>query len=332
MIKIIDFKTKARSLTPQEQAAGENVMANCLEVKPGEKVLIVTDTLKEKVEAPIFFESAKKFSDKVTMIVMNPSSRNGIEPPLEVAKMILESNVVLIPTTYSISHTKAVGAHNHGVRIASMPGISIDTILRTLTGDFLETDKLSEQIAVLLTYAKVAELTSPSGTNIVIPLGQRKAMADLYKINKPGGDFGNLPAGEALIAPLEGQSHGVIVFEDCYGEEDLKEPLALEVKQGIMTKVLGTHRIADKLIQILNEIGPKARNIAELGVGTNKMAKPKKGLLEVEKIHGTCHIALGNNKYFGGEVDVPYHVDGLIIYPTLKLDGKTIIKNGKFVI
>lgn len=333
MIKIIDFKTKVRSLTLQEKQAGENVMRNCMEVKPNEKVLIVTDTLKEQVEAPIFFESAKKFSKNVKLVSYKSIKQHGVEPAKKVADLMLDSNVILAPTTYSISHTKAVNnARKKGARIASMPGITKNTILRTLTVDFSQTDALSKKIAKLLTKANKAQLTSQSGTNMVFYLGSRKAMPDLFKINNPKGDFGNLPAGEALIAPLEGKSKGILVFELCYGEIKLKKPLAFEVKNGLVSKALCQSNQAEKIEKILNKIGPKARNIAELGIGTNKMASPKAGLLELEKIYGTAHIALGNNKYFGGEIDVPYHVDGLIINPTLILDSKTIIKNGKFLI
>lgn len=329
-LKIIDSKTTIRKLTPKEQQAGENVMSQCLQVKKNEKVLIVTDTLKEKTEAPIFFETAKRFTNKVKMVIMKPTGQNGAEPPKKVADLILESDVVLAPTTYSITHTQArANACSKGARIASMPGITKDTILRTLTIDYQQVAQLSKKIAGLLTIASKAELTSPSGTNMVFSLKGRDAIADTGLFLNPG-DFGNLPAGEAFIAPQEGKSQGILVFEACFGDTPLKKPVAFEVKKGKIIRALTTSKTAKEIEAVLNKIGPKARNIAELGVGTNKMAKPGKGILEVEKIYGTCHVALGNNAYFGGEVDVPYHVDGLIINPTLKLDNKTIIKNGKF--
>lgn len=332
MIKIIDFSKTIRTLTTEEQAAGENVMRNCMEVKPGEKVLIVTDTLKEKVEAPIFFESAKKFTDKVRMIVMSPTGQHGAEPPQEITKLMKESDVVLTPTTYSLTHTQArAQACLKGARIATMPGITLDTILRTLNLDYGEIAGFSKKIAGLLTIAQTAELTSNSGTNMIFSLAGRDGLPDTGLITN-SGDYGNLPAGEAFISPKEGTSKGILVFDACFGDIKLNKPLAFEVKNGMVTKALGSHKELQAIEATMNKIGSKARNIAELGVGTNKMAKPGKGILEVEKIYGTAHVALGNNAFFGGEVDVPYHMDGLIIYPILKLDGKTIIKNGKFLV
>lgn len=330
--KIIDSKTKTRKLTPEEQKAGENVMKQCLGVKPDEKVLIVTDTLKEKIEAQIFFESAKQFSNNVQMVVIQPTGQHGAEAPKKVVDLMCDSDAILLPTTYSLSHTMGrKKASDRGARIASMPGISKDIILRTLIIDYSKVARLSKKVAGLLTMAQKAELSSPSGTKMVFSLQGRDAIPDTGLLTN-AGDFGNLPAGEAFIAPAENKSEGILVFEACYGDKKLKEPIAFKVQNGIVTKALCKTKQAKIIEEVLNKIGPKARNIAELGLGTNKMAKPDKGILEVEKIYGTCHVALGNNAHFGGEVDVPYHVDGLIINPTLKLDGKIILKNGKFLV
>lgn len=329
-IKIFDSKTKTRNLTPEEQKAGENVCKNCMGIKSNEKVLIVTDTDKEKIEAPIFFESAKKFSNKVKMVVFKPSGQHGAEAPKKVIDLMCDSDVVLIPTSYSLSHTAGrQKATNKGARIASMPGITKDIILRTLTLDYYQVAKLAKKIAGLLTEANNAHLTSNNGTDVLLPLEGRDAIPDTGLYLNPS-DFGNLPAGEAFIAPLEGKSNGVIIFEKVYGNIKLTTPLAVEVKNGKVINISGQQ--AFKLLRDLEKIGPDSKSIAELGVGTNKAAKLGENMLEVEKVYGTCHIALGNNAYFGGEVDVPYHEDGIILNPTLKLDGKTIIKNGKFLI
>lgn len=329
-IKILDSKIKTRNLTPEEQKAGENVCKNCMGIKKGKKVLVVTDTDKEKIEAPIFFESAKKFSNKVKMVVFKPSGQHGAEVPKEVIDLMCDSDVVLMPTSYSLSHTAGrQKATNKGTRIASMPGITREIILRTLTLDYYQVAKLAKKITGLLTEANNAHLTSNNGTDILLPLEGRDAIADTGLYLNPG-DFGNLPAGEAFIAPLEGKSSGIIIFEKVYGDIQLTTPLAVEVKDGKVVNMSGQQ--AFRLLRTLEKIGSEARNIAEFGVGTNKAAKLEESILEIEKVYGTCHIALGNNAYFGGEVDVPYHEDGIILAPTLKLDGKTIIKNGKFLI
>jgi len=47
-------------------------------------------------------------------------------------------------------------------------------------------------------------------------------------------------------------------------------------------------------------------------------------VLEDEKVAGTVHLALGNSASFGGEVDVPIHLDGVITNPTVVVDGELL--------
>ena len=105
----------------------------------------------------------------------------------------------------------------------------------------------------------------------------------------------------------------------------------MEIKDGYAVKFSGGSE-AKKLKAMLDNVGSrKAFNIAELGIGTNPKARVIGVVLEDEKVFGTCHIAFGNNALFGGKVDVPIHVDGVIKKPTIIADGKMIMKDGEMV-
>jgi leucyl aminopeptidase (aminopeptidase T) len=80
---------------------------------------------------------------------------------------------------------------------------------------------------------------------------------------------------------------------------------------------------------MLEKAGPKAYNLAEFGIGTNHAARLIGNVLEDEKVLGTCHIAFGDNSTFGGRVKAGIHIDGIIKRPTIKLDEKIIMCNGK---
>jgi len=82
----------------------------------------------------------------------------------------------------------------------------------------------------------------------------------------------------------------------------------------------------------MQPLGENARNVAELGVGTNDRARLIGHILEDEKVMGTVHIAFGNNMSMGGKVNVPLHVDGILLKPTLEVDGKLVMKNGELLI
>lgn len=332
MIRIINHATTIRDLTKDETCAGENVMRQCMAVAQDESVLIVTDDNLVDKEAAIFFETAKQYCDNVSLIVMPMASEHAQEPLPEVAALMKNCDIAFLVTTYSLSHTQA--RHNAsaaGARIASMPAITHDIILRTLTTDYKETDELSEKVAQIQSAGDSATITSPNGTNITFSMKDRKAIADVASNPNPG-DFCNLPAGEAFIAPVERSAKGVIVFDGCFADIKLDQPVKVVVKDGHATDISGG-QAASILVDKLSKVGKKgAYNIAEFGIGTNKKAELNDNLLEVEKVYGTCHIALGNNATFGGEVDVPFHSDGVILKPTVTIDNKTIIKDGVFKI
>ena len=83
---------------------------------------------------------------------------------------------------------------------------------------------------------------------------------------------------------------------------------------------------------LVDKAGPQARNLAELGVGTNDQAEIKGTVLEDEKVLGTVHLALGYNVSMGGTVNVGFHVDGILKKPTLKIDGQAILIDGEMQI
>jgi leucyl aminopeptidase (aminopeptidase T) len=303
-------------------------MQQCMNVQDNESVLIVTDEQAAN-EAAIFFEAAKAFTSNVTMLAMPTATEHAQEPLLEVASFMKQSDVALLVTTYSLSHTQArKEACTAGTRIASMPTITHEMILRTLPVDYDEIAQLSTKIADIQSTGSEVHITSPNGTDVRFSIKGRTAIADTGLFTKPG-DFGNLPAGEAFVAPVEGSAEGTIVFDGCFADIKLDQPITVTVKDGHATDIAGGEA-ARVLTNKLAAVGKDGYNIAEFGIGTNTTAQLNDNLLEVEKVHGTCHIALGNNATFGGEVDVPFHSDGVILKPTVKIDGKKIIENDTF--
>jgi leucyl aminopeptidase (aminopeptidase T) len=157
-----------------------------------------------------------------------------------------------------------------------------------------------------------------------------KSEADGGILTKPGS-FGNLPAGETMLAPVEGTTNGIFIVEGAFASIPTDKPINVTVNDGMATSISGG-KAAVELDTTVNRIGDKARNIAELGIGTNPKADPNGSVLEAEKAYGTVHIALGNNMSYGGTVNVPFHSDGIILSPTLTIDNQVILKNGEFML
>ncbi|MEL7563352.1 MAG: aminopeptidase [Dehalobacterium sp.] len=311
-------------------AAAETALIHCMGASSGERVLIVTDTKLHDLGF-IFFQTAQRIGVEAMIMEMMPRLSSGEEPPLAVAAGMKEADVVLMVTEKSLSHTRARrGANEAGARIASLPGLTRDMMARALNADYAEISSLSKSISVFLTQGKSARLTTPAGTDLILGLEGREGHPDTGLYQKKGM-FGNLPAGEAYIAPLEGTAQGVLVVDGSMaGIGRLKSPLTIYIEKGYAVDIKGGEEAA-LLNTLLEPHGKEGRNIAELGIGTNHQARLTGAVLEDEKILGTVHVALGDNHTIGGLVEAASHLDGVILSPTLEIDGHMILRDGKMV-
>ncbi len=329
-----DLITPYGGITMDQELFDAAVIAvkDCLKVTKDEPFLVVTDTeLKEIGEA--LAAAGESIEADSALMVIQPLSRNGEEPPEMVSAAMAAGKAVIIPTSKSLTHTAARrNACEAGARVATMPGITKDTMVRCLNADYYAIAERTKKITAILTEAKTAHITTELGTDITIPIDGIEAIASTGLVHNAGG-FGNLPSGEAYLMPKEGASSGVFIVDGSMaGIGDLtgKTPITIKVEKGMATDITGGPE-AELLKEKLEAVGPMAFNTAELGVGTNDAAKIIGNILEDEKVMGTIHIALGNNMSMGGTVDVPIHLDGIVKEPTVELDGKTIMEKGKLV-
>jgi leucyl aminopeptidase (aminopeptidase T) len=314
--------------------AARNVVEHCLGIQAGEVVSIVTDSADpDRIEiARAFWEEARVKGAEVILAEMLPRKNSGEEPPAPIAQLMAESKVFLCPTTKSLSHTQARrNASARGARGASLPTITKEMVVRCLTADYGGIAALTKRVAEKLSRGSNFKVQSELGTNLELERQGRSVRADTGLLTQPG-NFGNLPAGEAFFAPMEGTANGKIIFDGSVADVGiLAEPIELQVEGGV-ARIVSTSEAAQELERCLSVHGPKAYNIAELGVGTNDRAIVSGEILEDEKVLGTVHIALGNNAGMGGTVNVPIHLDGLIRNATLYVDGELVLDKGKLVI
>jgi leucyl aminopeptidase (aminopeptidase T) len=306
-------------------------LTDCADVKKGENVVIVTDEpLRNRGLA--FWEAARELGTDAIFCEIIPRSTNGEEPPKAVAGLLRECDVFMIPTSRSLSHTDARrDACANGARGATLPNITEDTMKRTLRADYAKIEAMTKRMATLLKGARHARVTTELGMDLSMSIEGREWEEDTGIVREPG-TFTNLPAGEAYLAPLEGTAAGRMVIDgSCAGVGVVRQPITIEVAAGLATDISGG-REAESLKKLIAPFGEKGRNIAELGIGTNDKAKLVGSTLEDEKVLGTVHIALGDNRSMGGKVAVASHLDLIIKAPTLIVDGKEIIKAGRWTI
>jgi leucyl aminopeptidase (aminopeptidase T) len=198
--------------------------------------------------------------------------------------------------------------------------------------------------------AKECQVTSRYGTEFTYNVADRifvpplpTGTFDPYKIinfdkdeNRKGGNlyYYLFPTGEFNVAPVEGSGTGTLVIDlTMHHLGRLQSPIELTVEKGRITKISGG---ADARIlrDYLEEYGdPNAYMCpAEASVGVNVKALVRGIQREDKNILGSMHFGLGTNIDVGGSVKSKIHMDGVILEPTLYVDGVMKIDSGRILV
>lgn len=267
--------------------------------------------------------------------------KSATSADLDLAKGIVSrrqsdvARVVIAMANNSTSHTRFRWlATVAGARFASLPHFDPDMFSTSMAVDWQALAERTARLAAAVNRGVSVRLATPAGTRLTFSIEGRTAEGDDGLLQAPGS-FGNLPAGEVYLAPLEGTAEGVMVIEYAPTRK-LAAPLSLRIAGGEVVAVDGDDPHRAWLEGKFAESG-KNRNVAELGIGTNDRATRPDNVLEAEKILGTVHIALGDNSGFGGVVSTPFHEDYVLYRPTLVViarDGaeQVILDDGRLLV
>lgn len=304
-----------------------NVLKDCLGLVSGELLAVVADDDKREL-AESLYEAGKRLGAESMLLIMQPRSKSGEEPPAPVAEAMVKADVAVCITTHSMTHTAArKQAAAAGTRVATMPGMTDDMFSNgAITADYAQVKELTEQVAALLSAGREVRVEK-DGLSLSFSIAGRDGVLSTGLYLNPG-ESGNLPSGEAYIAPVEGTAAGQIKVDGSIaGIGALNSPLVLTVEQGRLTAAEGDG--GDKLLEMLG--AGDGRFLGEFGIGTNNKARITGVVLEDEKVYGTIHVAFGSNNTFGGIVAAGVHIDAVVMKPDVYIDGKIIMRAGELL-
>ncbi|HCE45072.1 MAG TPA: leucyl aminopeptidase [Lentisphaeria bacterium] len=303
-----------------------------LDVKKDEPVLLLYDSSTREI-ADGFYVAAKDNGADLTSLEMKTTGGHGREPDPDTAEQMKKFKVVIAPTKYSLTHTKAViEARKAGARVATLPGINFEVFTQGLRTNPAKLESAAEIWCDILEGKHRIKVTSEAGTDLAFAIGAYPVHEDTGRIIE-SGQYGNLPAGEAFIAPDFGTAEGTIIIDGSIGglPWDKKTPPAkIIIEAGAIKSFEGERSQALK--RLLDSYGPKALNMAEFGIGTNPDLELTGNLLGDEKVKGTVHFAFGNNTAMGGDNYVQVHIDCLVLSPDVLIESRHVMHQGKWLI
>ena len=311
-----------------------------MDVRRGENVLIVCDPSTGDIGQALH-EAANERSDNVLLIVMPKARHHGEEPPSPVAHLMRQQQVVIAPTRYSLTHTRAIRQSlREGSRVATMPGMTNEMFSRGgMSADFSLIKQRISDLGPYFRRRRIVRVTSEQGTDVTFEVNWREWKLDDNGICNRPKMLTNLPAGKAFIMPREGSMNGTVVIDGSWESNLVDEPISLIVEDGIVMDVKGG-TIAAAIRQEFGEAAKRLRSkdresvwtMAEFGFGMNPQARLSGNVLEDEKRLGTCYFSVGDNTTLGGNSAVGIHIPGVLKNASVWLDDTQFISNGEFIL
>lgn len=304
-----------------------NVLKDCLGLGSGELLAVVADDDKRELAESVY-EAGKRLGAESMLLIMQARSKSGEEPPAPIAEAMAKADVAVCITTHSMTHTAArKQAAAAGTRVATMPGMTDDMFSHgAITADYAQVKTLTEQVAALLSEGSLVRVVK-DGLSLSFSIEGRDGVLSTGLYLNPG-ESGNLPSGEAYIAPMEGTATGQIKVDGSIaGIGALNSPMVLTVEQGRLISAEGES--GDRLLDMLG--AGDGRLLGEFGIGTNNKARITGVVLEDEKVYGTIHVAFGSNNTFGGVVAAGVHIDAVVMKPDVYIDDKLIMRAGELL-
>jgi leucyl aminopeptidase (aminopeptidase T) len=309
----------------------QSILKTCLNVRPGENLLILTDT--NTIEIGEMFAIVGKGMDaEVVMTIMSPTTRHGDEPPRIVAEAMKAADAIVAPTTFSINHSTArKEASNAGARLIFMPDANEDVFLDgSLDIDYFAQKEKIDKLSTILEEGKFLTVSSKLGTRLTMDISGRHAVPQTGICHEPGS-ISPPPCIETAVAPVEGTTEGVMYVDGAVVPgRACKEPIKIVFKEGKIVSIEGNEdaEMLKKTLESYNH--PNVYCAVEMGLGMNPNAKiGRGGQLEDEAEFGTMHIGIGNGITFGSSIRAPGHCDLVMRDPHIEVDGKILMKDGE---
>ena len=307
--------------------------------KPGENLVITYVTcVDERVVNAL--AGAAYATNVVPTVVYYPTAEGFYaEPPAPVAEAISVADVWIELAYASIMHGKAYrrSVDQNGARYICATGMDTHMLVNCIGR--IDVDKvieLGEYFKKKLEEADDIRVTSKNGTDLRGKMGGRKVRHSGVKATRKG--YPVMLTGQTSWCPIEESIEGILVFDGAVFPPEslgaLNETIAIEFKEGRVVKVTGGKEaeIFNKWLHSFND--PNMLRLAHYSQGFNPGVRKVTGrIVEDERVFGCMEFGIGSQGIAvgGAHWSAASHTDGVVLYPTIILDGVVLEEDGVYM-
>lgn len=321
-----------RTLTPDHTAM--LIVDELLATRAGERVALVCDQSSEPEMTSAFVAHlTQRGLDYITLVQPDrPAERkNELDPAIARALEAVDVMIALTMTSGAPIYGRVVRDLVSAKRLRFMSMVMRDMDIFTrggATADYRILKAEGERLAALWSQGREMHITSAGGTDIRAPIAHDDVLIECGYATQPGTSAA-FSDGEVSSRPLQGTAEGRFVIDGpgaLIGRPE--RPITVSVTEGRVSAIDGQGKAADTLRHLVDTV-ENAGNIAEFGIGLNPACRANGKFEEEKKRRGQVHIAIGDNIAFGGDIESAVHLDLVVCDPTVSLDGRIIVDQGK---
>jgi leucyl aminopeptidase (aminopeptidase T) len=267
----------------------------------------------------------------LTMPTRELARKNELGPVVEAALQHANCLIGLTGASGAPTYARAVKELYDARKLRGMSMVmrDVDNFTRgAARADYDALHEEGQQLAELWRSAERIHITTPAGTDIRADIRGEDVIVECGFATELGQEAA-FSDGEVSQMPSTGTAEGILVIDGPMAHFGLPvRPMSLRIEGGNVMSVDGDTTQATGLRSVLEKV-TDADNLAEFGIGLNPLSRRNGHFQEEKKARGNVHAALGDNLFYGGDIQSSVHIDMVMYRPTVVLDERVIVAGGQ---
>ncbi len=301
------------------------------QVKPGEKVLVLSDTWTDQDVANAFFNAAINAGAQATLLViprMAPTDASELDDvtiaAIAAADVVLGVCETMVANKESTERALAGGTRMSSTNVNGMEDFVIEGLLDV---DYDLMIEIANKIGDLWQKTELCRVTSQYGTDITYDMRERPIDVGHGMALEPGAsDF--FPGVSVANAPIEKTIQGTIVVDGNIPPGRLvKEPVTLRIEDGVIVAIEGGGDAAALRAYFAASGDPIATHLCHFTLGLNPRARTSGSVHQDEHVLGAITYGFGSQSgIFAGCVPpCNVHCDVVLTTGKIECDGVVML-------
>jgi len=331
------------NIDPELIPGARNAVRVCLQLKPSERVTIITDQATADIAVALRSE-VEQIGSECSLFTLEHHARRPLRFMPEIILEDLATSQVSIfaaqsqPGELAARREMTAVVDHHGIRHGHMVNISPQIMREGMHADFKAVDALSQRLIERARHAERITCRTPHGTEFEGEFSPKLKWLKTSGIITPE-KWGNLPGGEIFTAP--GNTNGIFVVDGVVGDYlcskygDLQDtPLTIEVRDNRIVELACENKELLEEFRAYTSTDENSNRVGEFAIGTNTACTRVIGnILQDEKIPGV-HIAFGHPyaEHTGADWFSKTHIDCVGRDFDIWFDDEPVMRAGKFLV